>query len=79
MAAVDRSQQKLVLFKKDGTKLAEGALGTSSVSLATLPVGTVAAAGDYQVAFTDADDTNTSAKVDIPAFTIKDGNEQQGS
>lgn len=77
--AVDRSQQELVLYKKDGTVVATGAVGTKAVTLTGLAPGTHVNAGDYQVAFSDG--ANTSAKVDVPAFDVLEniGNEQTGS
>lgn len=76
--AVDRSQQELLLYKKDGTLVATGARGTKLVTLTGLNPGTQVAAGDYQVAFSDG--TSVSAKVDVPAFTVsEDGSSQSGS
>lgn len=66
--AEDRSKQSLILYKKDGTKVATGEAGAKSVSLTGIAAGTKAAAGDYQVAFTDG--TNTSEKVSAPAFEV---------
>lgn len=66
--AEDRSKQSLVLFKKDGTKISTGELGTKGVTLTGIAAGTKAAAGDYKVAYTDG--TQTSDKVDAPAFTV---------
>lgn len=77
--AVDRSQQELILYKKDGTVVATGAVGTKAVTLMNLDAGTHVNAGDYQVAFSDG--INISAKVDVPAFDVPEntGNEQTGS
>lgn len=66
----DRSKQSLVLFKKDGTKISTGELGTNGVVLTGIAAGTKAAAGDYKLAYTDG--TQTSDKVDAPAFTVPD-------
>lgn len=66
----DRSKQSLVLFKKDGTKISTGELGTNGVALTGIAAGTKAAAGDYKLAYTDG--TQTSDKVDAPAFTVPD-------
>ncbi|WP_325070314.1 Ig-like domain-containing protein [Pediococcus pentosaceus] len=68
--AEDRSKQSLVLFKKDGTKISTGELGTKGVTLTGIAAGTKAAAGDYKLAYTDG--TQTSDKVDAPAFTVPD-------
>lgn len=68
--AEDRSKQSLVLFKKDGTKIFTGELGTKGITLTGIAAGTKAAAGDYKVAYTDG--TQTSDKVDAPAFTVPD-------
>lgn len=67
--AEERKNQKLVVYKKDGTKVSEGTVGSGAVSLTGLASGTVVAAGDYQVSFSDG--TNESDKVDVPAFTVK--------
>lgn len=64
----DRSKQSLVLFKKDGTKISTGELGTKGVTLTGIAAGTKAAAGDYKLAYTDG--TQTSDKVDAPAFAV---------
>lgn len=67
--AVDRSQQSLVLYKKDGTKVSTGSKGASLVSITGLEPGAIVGAGDYQVAY--ANDAGTeSGKVDVPAFTV---------
>lgn len=66
----DRSKQSLVLFKKDGTKISTGELGTNGVTLTGIAAGTQAAAGDYKLAYTDG--TQISDKVDAPAFTVPD-------
>lgn len=66
----DRSKQSLVLFKKDGTKISTGELGTNGVTLTGIAAGTQAAAGDYKLAYTDG--TQISDKVDVPAFTVPD-------
>lgn len=64
----DRSKQSLVAYDKAGTKVAEGEVGTKQVAITGLEPGTEVAKGDYKVAFTDG--TNTSDKVDVPAFTV---------
>lgn len=68
--AEDRSKQSLVLFKKDGTKISTGELGTKGVTLTGIAAGTKVSAGDYQLAYTDG--TQISDKVDAPAFTVPD-------
>lgn len=68
--AEDRSKQSLVLFKKDGTKISTGELGTKGITLTGIAAGTEVATGDYQLAYTDG--TNVSDKVDAPAFTVPD-------
>ena len=69
MAAIDHSQQSLVLYKKDGTKVATGTKGQSVVTLTGLSQGTVVNAGDYQVSYI-TDGGSESGKVDVPAFTV---------
>lgn len=64
----DRSKQSLVVYDKSGTKVATGDVGTKQVELTGLVGGKQVAAGDYQLAYTDG--TNTSDKVDVPAFTV---------
>lgn len=66
--AEDRSNEKLNLYKKDGTKVASGDTGSKSVSLTGLGAGTAVAKGDYQVSFSD--DNRESDKVDVPAFAV---------
>lgn len=66
---VDRSQQSLVLYKKDGTKVSTGEKGASLVVNTGLDAGTVVATGDYQVAYVN-DAGVESGKVDVPAFTV---------
>jgi uncharacterized protein YjdB len=66
--AEDRSKQSLVLFKKDGTKISTGELGTNGITLTGIAAGTKVVAGDYKLAYTDG--TQTSDKVDAPAFTV---------
>lgn len=65
----DRSNQSLVAYK-DGKPVAQGDTGTCQVAITGLAPGTKVAAGDYQVAFTDG--TNTSDKVNVPAFNVPD-------
>ena len=67
---IDRSKQSLVLYKKDGTKVTQGTVGTNEVDITGLAAGTVVAAGDYQVAY--AEGTTESSKVDVPGFTVLD-------
>lgn len=50
----DRSNETLVIYDKNGTKVAEGELGTKSATITGLAAGTVVADGDYQAAFKDA-------------------------
>lgn len=74
MAVIDRSNQYLKVFKKDGTFVSAGTKGASSVAITGLTAKTVVASGDYQVAF-DLDATSklsssASGKVDVPAFTV---------
>ena len=69
MAVIDRSQQTLVLYKKDGTKVATGTKEQSVVTLTGLNQGTVVSTGEYQVSYI-TDGGNESSKVDVPAFTI---------
>lgn len=64
----DRSKQSLVVYDKSGTKVATGDVGTKQVELTGLVGGKQVATGDYQLAYTDG--TNTSDKVDVPAFTV---------
>lgn len=64
----DRSKQSLVVYDKSGDKVATGGVGTKQVELTGLEGGKQVAAGDYQLAYTDG--TNTSDKVDVPAFTV---------
>lgn len=76
MAVIDRSNQYLKVFKKDGTFVSAGAKGASSVAITGLPAKTVVAVGDYQVVF-DLDDTSeisssASDKVNVPKFTVLD-------
>lgn len=66
--AEDRSDESLVLYKKDGTKVATGDKGAKSVSLTGLEAGTSVSAGDYQVSYSDG--SMESDKVDVPAFTV---------
>lgn len=67
--SVDRSQQSLVLYRRDGTKVSTGDKGASLVATIGLEPGAVVGAGDYQVAYVD-DAGNESGKVDVPAFTV---------
>ena len=69
MAVTDRSQQSLVLYKKDGTKVATETKGQSLVNLTGLNQGTIVSAGDYQVSYI-TDGGSESGKVDVPAFTV---------
>lgn len=64
----DRTNQTLIAYDKTGAKVSEGEKGTKQVAITGLKPGTAVAKGDYQVAFTDG--TNTSDKVDVPAFTV---------
>jgi hypothetical protein len=64
----DRSKQSLVVYDKSGTKIATGSVGTKQVEITGLEGGKQVANGDYQIAYTDG--TNTSDKVDVPAFTV---------
>lgn len=64
----DRSKERLNLYKKDGTKIASGDVGSMSVSLTGLGAGTKVAKGDYQVSF--ADDNRESDKTDVPEFAV---------
>ena len=66
--AEDRSNEKLNLYKKDGTKIASGDIGSKSVSLTGVDAGTSVAEGDYQVSFSD--DNRESDKVDVPTFVV---------
>lgn len=67
----DRSKQSLVVYDKSGAKVATGGVGTKQVEITGLESGKQVAAGDYQLAYTDG--TNTSDKVDVPAFTVLAG------
>lgn len=67
--AEDRSNQSLVVYK-DGNPVENGDVGAKQVAITGLTPGTQVAAGDYQVAYTDG--TNTSDKVDVPAFNVPD-------
>lgn len=64
----DRSKQSLAVYDKSGAKVATGGVGTKQVELKGLEGGKQVAKGDYQLAYTDG--TNTSDKVDVPAFTV---------
>lgn len=64
----DRSKQSLVVYDKSGAKVATGDVGTKQVEITGLEGGKEVAKGDYQLAYTDG--TNTSDKVDVPAFTV---------
>lgn len=64
----DRSKQSLVVYDKSGAKVATGGVGTKQVEITGLEGGKEVAKGDYQLAYTDG--TNTSDKVDVPAFTV---------
>lgn len=64
----DRSKQSLVVYDKSGVKVATGDIGTKQVEITGLEGGKEVAKGDYQLAYTDG--TNTSDKVDVPAFTV---------
>ena len=64
----DRSDESLVLYQKDGTKIATGDKGAKLVALTGLDEGTSVAEGDYQVAYTDGE--IESDKVDVPAFDV---------
>lgn len=64
----DRSKQSLVVCDKSGAKVATGDIGTKQVEITGLEGGKKVAKGDYQLAYTDG--TNTSDKVDVPAFTV---------
>lgn len=68
--AEDRSKQSLVIFKKDGTKVITGDVGTKEATLSGVAAGTKVSAGDYQLAYTDG--TQISDKVDAPSFTVPD-------
>lgn len=67
MAGTDRTKQHLVIYKGD-TKAFEGEVGAKTASITGLDAGTVVAAGDYQVAWSDG--INESDKVDVPGFTV---------
>ncbi|MGI1726925.1 hypothetical protein [Pediococcus acidilactici] len=67
----DRSKQSLVAYDKSGAKVATGGVGTKQVEITGLEGGKEVAKGDYQLAYTDG--TNTSDKVDVPAFTVLTG------
>ncbi|MGK9299645.1 hypothetical protein [Melissococcus plutonius] len=64
----DRTNQSLILYKKDGTKVATGAKGVKTVSITGLAAATTVAAGDYQLTWSDG--TSESDKVDVPGFTV---------
>ena len=66
----DRSNETLVIYDKNGTKVAEGELGTKSATITGLAAGTVVADGDYQAAFKDATTLKESEKVDVKGFTV---------
>ena len=64
----DRTNQHLVVYKKDNTKVVEGEKGAKTVSIIGLAPNTVVAEGDYLLAWSDG--TNESDKVNVPAFTV---------
>lgn len=64
----DRSKERLNLYKKDGTKIASGDVGSMSVSLTGLGAGTKVAKVDYQVSF--ADGNRESDRTDVPEFAV---------
>lgn len=67
----DRTNDTEVIYKKDGTKVVEGAKGVLSTAITGLSAGTVVADGDYQISFKDSTTELESAKVDVPGFTVE--------
>lgn len=65
--AEDRSKQFLVIYK-GADKVVTSELGAKSATITGLAAGTVVAAGEYQICFTDG--TTESVKADVPAFTV---------
>ncbi|WP_179395050.1 fibronectin type III domain-containing protein [Lacticaseibacillus absianus] len=61
--------ENLVIFKK-GEETPAFTGDATSAAITGLAPNTAVAAGDYQGAFSDG--TNTSDKVDVPAFKVKD-------
>ncbi|APX72862.1 hypothetical protein M5C72_07090 [Companilactobacillus allii] len=66
----DRTNQIGILYKKDGTKVAEGVEGKNLVSITGLTEGTVVATGDYQISCKDTITDLESSKVDVEGFTV---------
>ncbi|WP_212746859.1 hypothetical protein [Pediococcus stilesii] len=64
----DRSNQKLIVFKKDGQTVVEGKVGELTIDITGLKAGTVVAAGDYKLAFKAGE--VLSELVDIDGFTV---------
>lgn len=64
----DRTNQHLVVYKKDNTKVVEGEKGAKTVSITGVAPNTVVAEGDYLLAWSDG--TNESDKVSVPSFTV---------
>lgn len=67
----DRTNDTEVIYKKDGTKVAEGEKGSLTTAITGLTGGTVVATGDYQIAFKDSVTGLESEKVNIPGFTVE--------
>ena len=60
---IDRSNQYLKVFKKDGTFVAAGEKGTGVVEAHKMAPNTVVADGDYKLAFDENADKEASANI----------------
>lgn len=66
----DRTNETLVVYKKDGTKVTEGEKGAKTAAITGLAAGTKVATGDYQASFKDTTTSKESDKVDVPDFEV---------
>ncbi|MBN7275103.1 hypothetical protein GNF18_08130 [Ligilactobacillus pobuzihii] len=60
---IDRSNQYLKVFKKDGTFVSAGAKGTGTAEVHGLSPNTVVADGDYKLAFDENADKESSTNI----------------
>lgn len=67
-AAVDRSNQMLKIYDKNGKLVTTGEKGKGTAAITGLTAGAKVAVGDYKASFSDG--TNESDKVDVPAFEV---------
>lgn len=67
-AAVDRSNQSLLIYDKTGKLIVTGEKGKGTAAITGLEAGTKVAVGDYQASFSDG--ANESDKVPVPAFEV---------